>query len=203
MRYINRITMTVLLAVSIVSMGQAQSMSKKYKTVVSEITINAPAERVWEAMVLDYGEISNFSPYIYASNYEHGSLKGDINAERKCSFNAKGTRWTHEQIREIDNQNMVMKNVVLAANKFPLNTDNSFAYYSVKDNGNGTATASYEFRYRTKPGFMTGLVKGQFQKTLDGTLIGLKHYIETGEKVNATTDNWKAIKKQYKSKSQD
>jgi len=52
-----------------------QSMSKKYRTIKVETKINASAERVWEAMVLDYGEISNFSPYIYSSNYISGSLK--------------------------------------------------------------------------------------------------------------------------------
>ncbi|MEL6562773.1 MAG: hypothetical protein AAFQ94_31680, partial [Bacteroidota bacterium] len=78
-----------------------------------------------------------------------------------------------------------------------LNMDNSFAYYRVKDNGDGTSTAMYEFRYRTKPGIMTKLVKGSFQKTLDGTLLGLKHYLETGEKVNPTTGNWKEVKKKY------
>ncbi len=179
----------------------AQSMSKKYKTVIAEEVINAPANRVWEAMVLDYGEISNFSPYIFTSNYEAGSLKGEVNAERKCSFNESGSRWTHEKIVDIDQQNMIMKNIVIDAQKFPLNTDNSFAYYKVKDNGDGTTTASYEFRYRTKPGFMTGMVKGKFQKTLDETLIGLKHYIETGEIVNASSGNWKEIKSQYSSKN--
>ncbi|GAB5522220.1 MAG: hypothetical protein Roseis2KO_00920 [Roseivirga sp.] len=94
---------------------------------------------------------------------------------------------------------MVMKNIVIDAQKFPLNTDNSFAYYKVKDNGDGTATASYEFRYRTRPGFMSGMVKGKFRKTLEGTLVGLKHYIETGEVVNATTGNWKQIRKAYAS----
>lgn len=176
---------------------QAQSMRKKYKTIRAEKTINAPAERVWRAMVLDYGEISNFSPYIYASSYEKGSLKGELNAERKCSFNEKGSRWTHEQIREIDHKQMVMKNVVVDAQKFPLDTDNSLAWYRVKDNGDDISTASYEFLYRTKPAFMTGMVKGRFQKTLDDTLTGLKHYVETGEVVNATTGNWKEIKDKY------
>ncbi|MEM7552075.1 MAG: SRPBCC family protein [Bacteroidota bacterium] len=192
-----RILIMTLMITGMSMSVDAQSMSKKYKTVIAEQLINAPAELVWEAMVLDYGEISNFSPYIYASSYESGSLKGELNAERKCDFNAKGTRWTHEKIVEIDQDNMIMKNVVVDAQKFPLNTDNSFAYYRVKDNGDGTSTASYEFRYRTKPGIMTGLVKGKFQKTLDDTLVGLKHYVETGEVVNAASGNWKEVKAEY------
>ena len=119
----------------------AQSMSKKYRTVHVSRIINAPADRVWEAMVLDYGEISNFAPSIYASTYERGSLKGEKGAERKCEFNKKGSRWTHERIMDLDNENMVMRNRVIDANKFPLDIDNSQAYYRVKDNGDGTSTA--------------------------------------------------------------
>lgn len=187
----------VLILTGLATNVLAQSMSKKYKTILAEQIINAPAERVWEAMVLDYGEISNFSPYIYSSEYAAGSLKGEVGAERKCHFNEKGTRWSHEKIVELDQVNMVMKNVVIDAAKFPLDQDNSFAYYKVRDNGNGTSTASYEFRYRTKPGFMTGMVKGNFQKTLEGTLLGLKHYVETGEKVNPQENNWKEIQELY------
>ena len=188
-----------LLFTGLFQMAAGQSMSKKYQTVVASQEINAPAERVWEAMVLDYGEISNFSPYIYSSYYEAGSLKGELGAERKCSFNEKGTRWSHEKIRKIDHENRVMKNVVIDAAKFPLDMDNSYALYKVQDNGDGTSTASYEFFYRTKPGFMTGMVKGSFKKTLEGTLVGLKHYIETGEKVNPQEGNWKEVKKMYAS----
>ncbi|GAA4271231.1 hypothetical protein GCM10022258_05240 [Aquimarina gracilis] len=175
----------------------AQSMSKRYRTLKVETQINAPANKVWRAMVLDYGEIANFSPYIYASDYISGSLKGEKGAERKCSFNRKGSRWTHERIVEIDNQNMVMRNIVIDAQKFPLDMDNSQAYYRVKDNGDGTSTASYEFQFRTKPAFMGAIAKGSFRKTLAGTLVGLKHYIETGEKVNATNDKYKEIKEKY------
>ncbi len=196
---IQKILISALIIGFETSYSYAQSMSKKYRTVIAEQQINATPERVWEAMVLDYGEISNFSPYIYSSNYESGSLKGEAGAERKCSFNEKGSRWTHEKIVEIDHDNMIMKNIVIDAEKFPLNKDNSFAYYKVRDNGDGTTTASYEFRYRTQPGFMTGMVKGNFQKTLDETLLGLKHYLETGEKINASSGNWKEIKKQYDS----
>ncbi|MFD1615846.1 SRPBCC family protein [Gelatiniphilus marinus] len=190
-------SVAVLLLISIGLNVSAQSMEKKFRTVKVEIKIDAPAERVWEAMVLDYGEISNFSPYIYTSEYTNGSLKGEVGAERKCNFNAKGTQWSKERIAEIDKENMVMLNVVIDGAKLPLNFDNSQAFYRVKDNGDGTSTASYEFQFRTKPAFLGIIAKGGFKKQMSGTLVGLKHYIETGERVTGGTDKYKEIKKKY------
>lgn len=177
--------------------GFGQSMKKKHRTLKVSRIIDAPAEKVWEALALDYGRISNFSPYIYASNYENGSLKGEKHSERKCYFSANKKRWSHERIMEINNEEMVLRNIVIDAAKFPLNLDNSQAYYRVKDNGDGTSTASYEFQFRTKPAFMGAIAKGNFKKTLEGTLIGLEHYLITGEIVNAQSGNWKEVKKKY------
>ena len=78
---------------------------------------------------------------------------------------------------------MEMRNIILDGAKFPLDTDNTQAYYRVKDNGNGTSTASYLMQFRGKPAFMTGMMKGSFKKTLANNLKGLKHYVETGEQV--------------------
>ena len=175
-----------------------QSMDKKYRTIAIERQIEAPAERVWEALVADYGEISNFSPFIYTSNYLQGSLKGEVGARRKCAFNAKGTQWTHEEIREIDADRMLMKNVVIDAQKFPLDTDNSYATYHVRDNGDGTSTAGYTFHFRTKPAFLGLIARGSFKKSLNETLIGLEHYLETGEHVTGGSDNAERVIKAYR-----
>ena len=175
----------------------AQSMEKKYHTVHVEIPINASADRVWEAMVLDYGEISNFSPYIYTSSYINGSLKGERGAQRTCNFNEKGTQWVQEQIVSIDQENKVMINRVVKGKKVPLNPDNSRAFYRVKDNGDGTSTASYEFQFRTSPAIMGMMAKGAFKKQLSGTLIGLKHYVETGEIVRGGNGKYQEIKDDY------
>lgn len=92
MQAVNKISIFSILLVLLISLGlNAQSMGKKFKTVKVELQIDAAPEKVWNAMVSDYGHISNFSPYIYSSNYENGSLKGEVGAERKCNFNKKGT----------------------------------------------------------------------------------------------------------------
>ena len=176
----------------------AQSMSKPYKTIKVERHIDAPAERVWNALVLDYGKISDFSPFIYASNYENGSLKGKEGAERKCLFNEKGTQWSHERIAEIDSDAMTMKNIIVDAQKFPIDPDNSYAVYSVRDNGDGSSTAGYTFHFRATPAFLGGLMKGAFTKSLNETLIGLEHHLTTGERVTGGSENAKAVVKAYK-----
>ncbi len=193
----NKSIVFIVIAIMATTFSFAQSMEKSFRTVHVELKINAPAERVWEAMVLDYGEISNFSPYIYTSEYTNGSLKGEVGAQRKCHFNEKGTQWSKERIAAIDTKNMVMRNVVIDGAKLPLNFDNSQAFYRVKDNGDGTSTASYEFQFRTKPAFLGFIAKGGFKKQMSGTLVGLKHYVETGERVTGGTDTYKEIKNKY------
>ena len=187
----------ITLSIFLMNMAMAQKMKKKFQTVKVELRIDAPADKVWEAMVLDYGAISNFSPYIYASNYEAGSLKGEVGAERKCSFNAKGSQWVHEKIKSIDHDRRVMINVPIDGAKLPLDYDNTQAFYTVRENPDGSSTAGYEMQFRTKPAFMGILAKGGFKKQLGGTLVGLKHFVETGEKVNLANERYEEIKDKY------
>ena len=45
---------------------------------------------------------------------------------------------------------------------------------------------------------MGGLVTGSFKKSLNETLIGLEHYLLTGERVTGGSDNAAAVLKTYK-----
>ncbi|MEO1654462.1 MAG: hypothetical protein AAFU64_13025, partial [Bacteroidota bacterium] len=90
MKNLKVIMVIVALAFNTLPELSAQSMSKPYKTLKVERVIKASAERGWQAMVLDYGEIFNFAPSIYASSYEKGSLKGELGAQRKCAFSENG-----------------------------------------------------------------------------------------------------------------
>ncbi len=190
-------TMSLGLLLLVAAMGTAQKMDKKFKSIEVEIDINAPAGKVWEAMVKDYGAIANWSPYIYGANYQNGSLAGVQGAERRCDLNANGTRWVHERIAEIDERRMEMRNIILDGAKFPLDKENTQAYYRVSDNGDGTSKASYLLQFRGKPAMMTGLMKGSFKRSLENNLKGLKHYVETGEKVTPDNKRIKEIKDQY------
>ena len=64
---------------------------------------------------------------------------------------------------------------------------------------------------RTKPGSATGPslreppiaslggpAAGSFEKSLNETLIGLEHYLQTGERVTGGSDNAKAVLKEAK-----
>ena len=193
------ILLTFLVALGFSASLSAQDMNKTHRVIEVYRTIDAPAERVWQALVGDYGEISNYSPFIYASNYEAGSLEGKVGAERKCYFDKKSKKYSHERIAMIDGQNMQMKNIILDVDGLPLDPDNSYAIYSVEDLGNGKSRAGYTFYMRTKPSFMGGLAAGSFEKSLNETLIGLEHYLTTGERVTGGSDNADVVVKQAKS----
>lgn len=118
------------------------AISQKLHTITVKRVINAPADKVWKVAAQDYGEVSNWHRYLYASDYVEGSLIGETGAQRMCNFKADGSQWLKEEIGNLDNKKMEMKNLVIGAGKFPIDTDNSYAYTRVKDNGDNTSTLS-------------------------------------------------------------
>ena len=173
----------------------AQSMQKKYKTFTVTRILPFSSEKVWAAVADDYGNIANSHPKIVASGYVQGSLKGEKNAQRVCYFNDKQTRSLKEEIVEWNPKEGYFVNRVLEAQKFPINTDNTRATYSVQSLGGNKTKFSMKMEFRTKPAFMGAMAKGQFKKLLNDYMLAVEHHIATGESVTAA--NFKDVKRQY------
>ena len=155
-----------------------------------------PAEQVWEAVAVDYGRVAESHPLIVSSDYRHGSLQGELGAERTCWFNDKGSRLLHEQIVAWDGEAMTFQNRVIEANGFPLDPDNTLATYRVEALSDTTSRISIVMDYRTSPALMGGLMKGSFDSLLQKYFVALEHHLSTGEPV--TKDNFKTIAKAYR-----
>jgi len=189
---------TFLLAVGLLAAVvaiNAQSMEKRYKTIEVSRVLPFNASTVWQTVAVDYGRIAQSHPQIVASDYEQGSLVGELGAFRKCSFNERGTKVLHEQIVDWSDEDMQFTNRVLTAQNFPVDPDNSRGIYKVEPIDANSSRLSITFQYRTKPAFMAGMVKGSFKKILNNYMIAVEHHIATGEAV--TKENFKNIKKQY------
>lgn len=174
-----------------------QSMSKKYKSFTVSRTLPVSAEKAWEAVALDYGKIANAHPKIWYSGYENGSLKGTLGAQRRCDFNESGSRVLHEEIVDWKPESYTFVNRVLEAGGFPIDPDNTRAIYKVEDLGNGSSIVSMTMQFRSKPSFMSGMLKSQFKGLISDYLLALEHYLSTGEVVNAKVGNFKKVKKRY------
>lgn len=162
-----------------------------HEVVTSEMAV--PADRLWEIVAGDYGRIAESHPKIVKSDYRHGSLKGELGAERTCWFDAKGKRTLHEQIVDWNPEKRVFSNRILEASGFPIDPDNTLAVVSVEDLGNGRSRLTYDMRFRAKPAIMTGKMKGAFRGLIQDYFIAVEHHALTGEPV--TVDNFKQIAK--------
>lgn len=175
---------------------EAPAMTKNTQVVEVSVILDHPAEAVWQAVGVDYGRIADSHPKIVASNYVHGSLVGELGAERDCWFNEDGTQKLHERIVGFDSEEMVLTNRILETWRFPVDVDNSLGIYDVDDLGDGRSRFTVTFEFRTRPAMMGPMMKGAFRSLLHDYMIALDHHLETGETVNAT--NFKAIKKDSK-----
>lgn len=183
----------LLTALSVASLGL--NAQKKVQKLYLEKVLPLPAGQVWKVVGEDYGKIAHSHPKIVASNYIDGSLAGREGAERVCYFNSKETRFLKEKMIDFSPEKMSFTNTVFQAGKFPVDPALTRAIYKVEDLGDGTSKISFDMQFRTKPGFMGGMMKGSFKKLIGDYFIAIEHHAKTGEIV--TKENFKKIRKQY------
>jgi carbon monoxide dehydrogenase subunit G len=148
----------------------------------SEIEINAPREKVW-AVLADLGAIQNFNPGVKKSYYTSEAREG-VGAARVCEFRPIGAveesalDWQEGKSFTLD---------VRPLEKAPP-FKKATARFQLDSVGQKTRVA-VDINYTLRFGLLGQLLdavmfRPQFGKAAPEILLGLKHYVETGEKVD-------------------
>ena len=148
-------------------------------SVKSEIKINTPKEKVWN-IIADLGGIVKFHTFVTKSHYT-SEQKEDVGSSRYCyilpsmELNEKVIDWQPGKSYTVK--------VQLSGEQVPPVVD-MHATITVSEDSDGvhvSMISEYRFAGDTS---MENKVQGQFQMMLDGVMMGLKHYAETGEEVD-------------------
>lgn len=179
------ITSLVLLFVAGIQFNKlfAQATSEKevkLKKVVYEMEVDATPEKAWEVLS-SYGDVAHFHSQLESSKSLNGSSnKASLGCDRECVIpNGKKKIVVKEKIYDYVEGQYYTYDVYEWTN-FPLHTMHNT--FGVKTNPEGKTVIYQITDYRLKPAFLSGMMKGKLRNSARASLIGYKHYIETGEK---------------------
>lgn len=163
---------------------------KNAKSISTSIEVNAPKEKVWDALYTRFGETYLFNPNLTGSHFSHGST-GEVGCERECQLDSK----TH--IREKITNAIELKQFSLevVGGNMPMVKTVQVDIKLTPLHANKTKVL-LDAHFTTSPSFMAGLMKSPFKKRFVNLLIGLKYYMETGKPVSKET--FKPVAKTYK-----
>lgn len=136
-----------------------------------EQMIDHPLDMVWKTVALGFGNVSNYNPEIKDSRLVSDKKTG-VGTRRHCDFPMKG--YIIEEITEwVEKDSFKIKFI---ESSVPMGFPES--KFSFKEAGGQTQVVQ-EFWYRMKApfGWMSGLMKGKMNSTLENGLLGLKNYL--------------------------
>ncbi len=146
----------------------------------SQIRIDAPVEQVW-ATLADIGSIERWNPGV-AKSYATSETKQGDGATRHCDLH-QGNAQLEE--RAFDWRDGESFKIDVYENSLPMKSN--IVTFSVAPDGAGTlatVSADYELKYGVIGALMDALIgKRQAQAGFRDMMLGLKHYVETGELV--------------------
>ncbi len=176
-------------------MSTKQIKMKKVQTYETAITIDLPAEKIWNVICDNYGAAANYADQIVASEYINEHIHGGEGCERICYFNENKSTYLKEKMVHVDHLKKEYTNIISEAKGLPIDAKYSQTVFKVKALTDSTCEFSAKSQYRTKPAFLGGVFKGKFADTMKDYLISVAYYSKTGKIV--TKDNFKEIKKSY------
>lgn len=168
---------------------------KKVQSYLTSVTIQLPAEKVWNLISKDYGSVQNYADQIHKSEYINGNKEGGENCERVCYLNQEQTTYYKEKMTNVDNANMSYTNIMTEVGKLPIVPGISKTVFKVKAISNNSCELIANSEYRTKPALMGVLFKSKFKSTMTDYLISVASYAQTG--IPVTKDNFEGIKKEF------
>lgn len=150
--------------------------------VQASVHIDAPKKDVWPVLA-DFGQIADFNPSVKESHLTAAQTNGE-GATRHCALTVAGASIEERIVDWHDGESYTVE--IYESKRVPVVT-NMLGTLSVADHGSGT-TATMSMEYATKYGPLGSLLdrvafRAQNAKAIRLVLAGLKHYIETGEKV--------------------
>ena len=125
------------------------------------------------------------------SGYLGETHEAVVGAERFVYSDEEGEQGVHERIERIDHDRMQLRFKIYEARDLPIDTEVSFGESHLTSLGDEKTLFQLRFVYRTSPRFLAHFANGRIEEDLGNMLIGMEHYLATGEEV--TADNFEAI----------
>lgn len=168
--------------------------------VQKEITINVPAEELWQMVGPEFVEVYKWSSSVdHATGKGNSPFEGAVCDERFCDVNVKGFSKISEKLTHYDADRM---DLIYAVNSglpgFVTKAENNWTVVAIDDN-HSKLVMKANFEVKGFMGFMMkGMMKGKLKKTLQTVLQDAKVYAETGQ---ISEDKAKRIAQLKKKKS--
>jgi len=156
------------------------------KTVIKRsISINAPKQKVWDALA-DFGNVQNLSPNIRKS-YLTSEDKIGLGSTRHCDFYSMGAS-VDEKIVEWNEGNSLRIELYNPKN-LPMIRDME-AVFELEEKGSQTVIkGTFEYGMSNAVGRLLNKLKMKKMNidSWEAFMAGIKHNLETGEKIDKST----------------
>ena len=175
-------------------------MAQKGFELEKEITINVPAEQLWEMVGPGFIEV-----YKWSSNVDHAEgqgtseFEGAVCSERFCDVNVKGFSKISEKLTKYDEGTMNLAYEVKEGMPgFVTKAVNDWTVVSVGENQSKLVMRAQFASKGLMGSLMNGTMKKKMNETLETVLNDAKVYAETGQPSNHKKERMAYLEKKAK-----
>lgn len=159
------------------------------KSIESTQVISADTSKVWNTLFNQYGDIHLHNPGVIRSYNMNDAVEGALGCVRHCDF--QGGIFVEEEITAVNDKKNFTVTVVNSS--YPPAVKEMYAIYEVAAIGENKTEVKMKLHVLAEPEMVADGILQQMNEPLGFYLLGLKHYIETGNAV--TMENFPAILK--------